>query len=157
MTVRLRLEPACYAVIGSCEYPRLDLVRLFVAKLPTGSVVVSGAALGVDATAEAAARERGLKVISIPADWSQGRGAGIARNADVVAAAEIIVAFHDGRSPGTSDSIRRAKAAGKRLWICNAMGKWSFRHDTNAPSELRPVEQRDPSASWLKEDGWNKD
>jgi len=156
VTTRLRLEPASYAVVGSREYPRLDLVRAFVSKLPHGSVVISGAARGVDATAEDAGLANGLEVVSFPADWSRGRGAGIARNPEIIAAADIVVAFHDGRSPGTSDSIRRAKEARKRLWICNAMGKWSFRHDPDAPTELRPVEQRDPSAPWLRDEGWGR-
>lgn len=124
-------------------------VRRFVAKLPDGSTVVSGAARGVDETAEGSARARGLEVLSFPADWSQGRGAGHARNAEIVAAADIVVAFWDGQSRGTRNSMDRAMAARKPLWICSPEGRWTF-NDPVAPSAKAEA----PEGEWNKPKGW---
>src|SRR5438270_835948 len=83
---------------------------VFVAALPASVAVVSGAAVGVDHAAEEAARARGLPVVSLPAAWSaRGQRAGVMRNAEVVAQADVVVAFWDGISPGTQDVIRRAR------------------------------------------------
>lgn len=155
MPERRRLEPARYAIVGSREYPHLDLVRAFVRKLPTGSVVVSGGARGVDSVAEEAARECGLGAIVIPADWSQGRGAGIARNADIVAAADIVVAFWDGKSRGTQNSMSRAVEAGKPLWVCGATRAWTFTGEAvPVPPQTPPPVAGDPTAPWVHPKGW---
>lgn len=149
MTDRRHLEPARYAIVGSRDYANLDRVRRFVAKLPEGSTVVSGAARGVDETAEGSARARGLEVLSFPADWAQGRGAGHARNADIVAAADIVVAFWDGTSRGTKNSIDRAMAARKPVWLCNPEGRWAF-------NDPEPVKERPTpgDGEWAKAPGW---
>lgn len=55
------------AIIGSRDYADLPRVRRFVAALARkypGAIVVSGGARGVDETAEEAAQENGLGVIS---------------------------------------------------------------------------------------------
>ena len=63
---------------------------------------------GADALADEWARERGVKVVKFPADWSQGRKAGPVRNYQMaVSGAEMCVAFPGGR--GTADMVRRAK------------------------------------------------
>lgn len=126
MAEKRRLEPARYAVVGSRNFEWMGIVAAFVSKLPKGSTVISGAASGVDSVAEHRARLEGLEVVSYPADWSQGRGAGIVRNARIVADADIIVAFWDGSSPGTLNSIERGRKAGKPVWICRGPGKWQF-------------------------------
>lgn len=77
--------------------------------------VVSGAAHGADSLAAFVARHQGIPLQEIPADWSQGKGAGFARNQLIVNAADAILAFF-GPGPktrGTLDTIRRAIAAGK--------------------------------------------
>lgn len=52
------------AIIGSRTYPDPGEVSAYVESLPTGTVVVSGGARGVDQTAEKSARARGLTVVS---------------------------------------------------------------------------------------------
>ncbi len=75
--------------------------------------LVHGAAPGADSIA----RAWGVGVVPLephPADWkAKGKGAGFARNEAMAAAgADLLVAFWDGRSPGTRDMIRRAVAHG---------------------------------------------
>lgn len=101
------------AIVGSREYPNLKQVRDFVATLPKDTIVVSGGAKGVDNEAERAAVSNGLKTMIYFPDWSLGKKAGPLRNTDIVNACDHLVAFHDGDSRGTQDSINKAKESGK--------------------------------------------
>lgn len=104
------------AVIGSRRYARLDLVRAFIVSLAPQSVIVSGGAPGVDSAAAEAAVEAGLKTLVFPADWDGlGRQAGPIRNAEIVANADRVVAFWDGLSHGTTNTV--LQAVGRRLPI----------------------------------------
>ncbi|MBE9556584.1 MAG: DNA-processing protein DprA [Proteobacteria bacterium] len=104
------------AIVGSRDYPRPDLVREFVARLPADCVLVSGGARGVDAMVEEAALAAGLKTLIFHADWDWlGPKAGPVRNAEIVAHADRVVAFWDGASRGTTNTI--LQAAGRKLPI----------------------------------------
>lgn len=102
-------------IVGSRDYPDLDLVRSYVLhELADDDVVISGGARGVDTVAEQAARERGLEVIIFKPDRERwGARAYAMRNREVVEASDRLVAFWDGRSPGTLMTLRMAKQAGK--------------------------------------------
>jgi len=101
------------AIVGSREFARMERVNECVALLPSDSVVISGNARGVDRAAEEAARQRGLKVISLPAQWDKyGKSAGYRRNADIVKLADRVIAFWDGISKGTLHTINLAKQKG---------------------------------------------
>lgn len=103
------------AIVGSRDFPRLADVRDFVLKLAPGTIVVSGGAPGVDRAAQEAAEARGLQVLVFRADWDRlGKAAGPARNTQIVEACDHLVAFmRAGGSPGTADSIAKARAVGK--------------------------------------------
>jgi predicted Rossmann fold nucleotide-binding protein DprA/Smf involved in DNA uptake len=106
------------AIVGSREFPKLEMVAAFVDDLPAGTVVISGGARGVDTAAEMRARERGLEVMSFPADWDKyGKSAGYRRNKDIVAAADKVVCFHDGASRGALHSANLARGTGKPLYM----------------------------------------
>lgn len=111
------------AIVGSRTYPDLAEVREFVAGLPQGTLVISGHGRGVDMAAEDAANERFRrgelpKPLIFPADWDRhGKAAGCLRNTKIVEAVaaeaeRAVTAFWDGRSPGTADTIRKARRAG---------------------------------------------
>lgn len=107
-------RPLRLAVVGSRTFAdRERLFRLLDRLRPRLECVVTGGARGADALAEEWARERGVPVVVLRADWRRfGRGAGPRRNAEVVAAATAVLAFWDGASRGTADTVRRARAAG---------------------------------------------
>ncbi|MDR3736695.1 MAG: SLOG family protein [Acidobacteriaceae bacterium] len=112
------------AVIGSRRYPRLDLVDAAVASLAPGVVIISGGAEGVDHQAEEAARQCGLPIRVFPADWkNQGRKAGPLRNAQIVAAAGRVLAFWDGISRGTLNTVVLSVQAGKPVQIVGPNGE----------------------------------
>ena len=99
------------AVVGSREYrdsghPTVEEVVAELARSAPNVTVISGGARGVDQRAIAAARGAGLAVREYPADWSRyGNRAGYLRNEEMVKAADMVVAFWDGESPGTKLTI----------------------------------------------------
>jgi len=106
------------AIVGSRDFDRLDLVRYYVESLPPETTIVSGGARGVDRTAEQTARACGLTVVVYHANWEQyGKSAGMIRNQQIIEAADAVVAFWNGTSPGTRNSINRAKKANKPITI----------------------------------------
>jgi hypothetical protein len=79
------------------------------------AVIIHGACpTGADRIAQQVCEEYGLHVEAHPADWdADGRAAGMLRNTKMVdLGADICLAFPEGRSPGTRDTMRKATAAG---------------------------------------------
>ena len=106
------------AVVGSRDFSDLEQVRRFVDTLPENAVVVSGGARGVDRTAEAAARARGLLVETSLPNWKRfGRSAGFVRNFANIRRADRVVAFWDRQSRGTAHSIGIARQMNKPLTV----------------------------------------
>lgn len=105
------------AVIGSRtfdDYDRLEGVLL--PWLP--ATIISGGAKGADTLAERFARDHGQPITVIKPDWEQfGRGAGPIRNRAIVDAADLIIAFWDGKSRGTLSALNYAKGKGKTVII----------------------------------------
>ena len=114
------------AVVGSRNYPYERLVRGFIQRVAAKdpeTVIVSGGARGVDSWAADEARKCGLIVEEHIPDWeADGRRAGFLRNATIVARSEVIVAFWDGESRGTLDTIQKTQRAGKRLFVIDLDG-----------------------------------
>lgn len=103
------------AVVGSRDVApeAAELVRDFIASLPADAVIVSGGAGGVDSLAAESAHARGLRVVVYPADWKKhGRRAGLIRNTQIVEDCTELVAFWNGVSRGTMDSVRKARERG---------------------------------------------
>lgn len=91
----------------ACVYRELD--ELLVQH--PDMVVVQGGARGADELARSWAYSRGQPYRTYPADWSLGRRAGIERNQHMldVESVDLVLAFPGGA--GTSDMVRRARAA----------------------------------------------
>lgn len=118
------------AIVGSRNFAFPALVVQLVTNLttkvgPENLVIVSGGARGPDSIAEATARSLGVEVLSFPADWDGplGKGAGHARNTDIVNASSILIAFWDLKSTGTMDSVWKAHKAGKKVTVLDEHGK----------------------------------
>jgi hypothetical protein len=104
------------AIVGSRTFAYPEKVREYVRSLPPGTIVVSGGAKGVDTIAEKEAIRCGLEIEIYYAKWNKhGKMAGYIRNTDIVEAADHIVAFWDGESTGTRDTISKTLRAKKRL------------------------------------------
>jgi hypothetical protein len=80
--------------------------------------IVSGGAIGADSLAEDWGKQHDIPTLIFKPDWIKyGRSAGIIRNKDIIANADIVLAFWDGVSRGTKNSIDTAKSLGKPLQI----------------------------------------
>ncbi len=77
------------------------------------SALIQGGAKGADRCAAEVAKDLGIKVVTVPADWAtHGKSAGPIRNQRMIDAfkPDLVVAFPGGR--GTADMVARAQAAG---------------------------------------------
>jgi hypothetical protein len=105
------------AIVGSRDYPNLAAVRAYVEALPIETVIVSGHGGKVDLLAEEIADNRGMAKIIHPAKWRENGkynpGAGFERNSLIVRDCDRAVAFWDGKSNGTRDTISKMDGVGK--------------------------------------------
>lgn len=71
--------------------------------------IVSGGAKGADSLAERYADYWMIPKEIFKPDWKKyGKAAGFLRNTDIVANSDVILAFWDGKSRGTKDTIDKA-------------------------------------------------
>jgi hypothetical protein len=86
-------------------------MRMLISKRFT---VISGCAQGVDKIAAEIAREFGLEVIEMPADWKRhGKRAGFIRNEEMAQVGDGLLAIWDGKSNGTRHMINTMREMGK--------------------------------------------
>jgi len=80
--------------------------------------VISGGAKGADQMARKASLIAELKYTEFSADWDKhGKSAGFIRNQQIIDACDMVLAFWDGKSKGTQDTINKAKKAKKPTFI----------------------------------------
>lgn len=107
------------AVIGSRTFMNYEEVKRVLSTMKI-TLLVSGGAKGADSLGERYAKENNIETKIFLPDWNKhGKIAGFIRNTDIVNEAELVIAFWDGISKGTLDSIKKADAQGKRLLIIN--------------------------------------
>lgn len=95
------------------DYPKLRRVVNSFHKQFTITQVVSGNARGADSLGEWWAAENNITIRVFPANWSQyGRAAGHIRNEEMAKNADALIAFWDGKSPGTKSMIEKALKKG---------------------------------------------
>lgn len=106
------------AIIGSRNFDDAELLENTLEPYRKKvTLVVSGGARGADSLGEEWAEAYGIKTLIFKADWSKGKGAGFLRNIDIIANCDAVIAFWDGRSPGTAHSVQLAKNVNKPLKI----------------------------------------
>lgn len=121
------------AVCGSRGYPAEGEARgvlQYTFAPPTEAaprksmLVVTGGAAGPDTWAREEAEEAGLNYATIPPLWDvHGRRAGFVRNSWIVILATHVIAFWDGTSRGTADTIEKARKLGKPVLVFGPDGK----------------------------------
>jgi hypothetical protein len=108
------------AIIGSRDFNNYELLKKTVIQhFPFPDAIVSGGANGADKLGAAYAKELGIPLIEHIPDWDGplGKGAGFARNTTIVEQSDWIVAFWDGVSKGTADSLSKAKKLKKKTMV----------------------------------------
>lgn len=100
-----------YTYLKNC----MDLIH----KNESISVIVSGGAIGADTLAEQYAEENGIETEVWLPDYKKydRKVAPIIRNTEIVHSSDIIVAFWDGVSRGTMDTIKKARKQNKQVII----------------------------------------
>jgi len=105
------------AIVGSRQCDAQPAVEYLISSLAAkdpNTTIVSGGARGVDSWAAEAAKRAGLKVETYLPDWqTHGKGAGFIRNTVIVEESDKVIAFWDGMSTGTQDTIRKAQSVDK--------------------------------------------
>ena len=85
---------------------------------PEVTEIVSGGAKGIDTCAGEYAREHGLKLTEFLPDYRRyGRAAPLVRNREIVAYADQVLAFWDGKSPGTKYVIDQCNKQKKTVTV----------------------------------------
>lgn len=115
-------------VCGSRGWSDREVIYRELAKLPSDTTVIHGAARGADTIAGEVAEELGFAVVSCPAQWSQfGRAAGIVRNQQMLSeeSPDLVLAFPRdlANSPGTKHMISIARKAGVEVRVFEGQDK----------------------------------
>lgn len=108
-------------IVGSRTFDNYELLCQEIDKLKIFyqiDTIVSGGAIGADSLGKFYAQEHNLPLLIFSADWKKyGKSAGMIRNQDIINASDYIIAFWDGVSRGTKDSIRKADECKKKYKI----------------------------------------
>lgn len=113
------------AIIGSRSFDDWNLAdstfrRFFCDENGNPSVteIVSGGAKGADRQGAELAKSYGVKLTEFIPDWEKhGKRAGFLRNEDIVKTVDMVLAFWDGVSKGTGNSLGIAKRLKKPTLI----------------------------------------
>lgn len=81
--------------------------------------IISGGAKGADTLGKRYAMMHGIPFVEYKPDWSIGKHAGLLRNTLIIENSDIVIAFWDGKSKGTVDSMKKAKKLNKILYVFN--------------------------------------
>lgn len=102
------------AIIGS----RNLKVNLDIHIPKDATLIISGGANGIDRLAEEYADKHRISKLIIKPEYDKyGKTAPLVRNKKIVDSADMVIAFWDGQSRGTSNVIEYAKSVGKRLIV----------------------------------------
>src|SRR5450759_4491925 len=112
------------AIVGSRRFSEPSRVSDYVNALPLRASIITGSASGVDAAATRAARAKGIPVQVIPASFDELADASksAARNQRLIDACDLLVAFWDGSSKGTRNTVERALDSGKEVHVFQSGG-----------------------------------
>lgn len=111
-------------VAGGREFNDYDLASKAIMELanetfPDREVsIVSGMARGADALGVAFARNHSVQLYEFPAHWDKyGKRAGFMRNEEMGKFADVLLAFWDGKSPGSKHMIEYMKKLNKPVYV----------------------------------------
>ncbi|SRR6266487_431840 len=106
---------------GSRTWTDRNRIQRFLRVLSPGTTIIHGGAKGADRIAAEVARELGYQVEEHKPLWNvYGNAAGPIRNGKMLDRnPDYVLAFWDGKSPGTRDLIEQATGRGIRIQIIN--------------------------------------
>ena len=110
-------------VCGSRKQPDLDIIWETLdalAKAENIDCIIEGDAPGADRVAGHWAKRRKVDLYCYPADWDKyDKSAGFIRNKQMLdeGKPDLVLAFWDGKSPGTKNMIEQAEKAGVEVKV----------------------------------------
>lgn len=109
-------------VAGSRDFEDADFafprISHMLSRVPDGLEIISGGARGADAIGEAWAQANGVQCVRFPAEWNKyKKRAGFIRNAQMGWYSTHLIAFWDGKSPGTKGMIDFARENGLQVKV----------------------------------------
>lgn len=110
------------AIVGGRDFRSYGIMCEVLAGLglnsSTVSAVICGGAVGADTMGSFWADHNGIKVVYFKPNWDKfGRQAGMNRNVEMAKAADQVVAFWNGFSPGTGNMIDISRKMNKLLHV----------------------------------------
>lgn len=106
------------AIVGGRTFNDIHKLNEIMSKLSPPDTIISGGAIGADTVAANYARENNIELVEFLPDWKKyGRAAGMIRNKTIIDSADAVLAFWDGKSKGTKNSIALARKRKIPLWI----------------------------------------
>lgn len=103
------------AIIGSRDCPAVD-IEAYLDEMP--DAIVSGGAKGADTYAKEFAIKKGIRLIEHLPDYAKyGKVAPLVRNRLIIDDCDKVLAFWDGKSRGTKQTIDYAERKGKPIKI----------------------------------------
>ena len=108
-------------IAGSRTFTDYDLLerecdKIIASNRTKDITIISGTAQGADQLGERYAKERGLPLVRMPADWkTYGHSAGYVRNRAMASKAQVLILFWDGESKGSKHM--RDVAIEMNLWV----------------------------------------
>lgn len=117
----MKIEDAKLGFVGSRGFSDIKLARkviFMILKRFKKFTPVSGGAKGADTICVDICEKMGMKPIIFLPEWDKyGKSAGFRRNSQIVDESDALIAFWDGKSRGTLDSINKAKEKGIPVFI----------------------------------------
>jgi hypothetical protein len=109
------------SIIGSREFNDYNLMIKKINELydiQNITTIISGGAIGADKLAEKFAKDNNIKIELYLPDWNRyGKSAGYIRNKLIIENCDEVIAFWNGKSPGTKLSIDIAEKLKKIIHI----------------------------------------
>lgn len=134
------------AVVGSRSFTDTAMLDSFLNdNYDRIKLIVSGGAQGADTLATEWAKKNGVPYLVFPPLWYDrktgafDRGAGFRRNWDIVEYSDTVVAFYDGVSKGTANTISIAKQRNKPLIVIPFEVKVEAAASSDASSQTEPT------------------
>ncbi len=122
------------AIIGSRDYDDFEHVEIIMQELcnkfQDDLVIVSGGARGIDKKAEEVSELLEIDFHCYRAKWKKyGKKAGIIRNEKLINHSDAVIAFWDGESKGTLNSIKYAQKNEMPILIIMSRQIFSMKND----------------------------
>lgn len=108
-----------FCVVGSREMNNYYIVYTYLKQyIPKDAIIITGGARGVDMLAEVYAELNGHPCEVYEAQWDRfGKEAGMIRNIEMIRNSDHVIAFWDGKSPGTKQMITESQKRGRNVVV----------------------------------------